>query len=217
MKYNSYLTVLILSISSIYPQSISFGVNQRPSPILTIDLLNNLISLDLGCDYSKSETKRNSLDSSWTDLGGNVYGYSFETVWDYSIKTISPSIKFRYSLKKSQNSHPYFYLSMVKPMVDVSGEFFIISNGSVDDLTEERLNELESIQERITYSFGLGISSMLNKKIRLLFDFGYFTNSYDHNSTSLINDDPTSGRISRKEQSDSNSYINASISVLYVF
>jgi len=165
MKFGTIFLSLLIVMTSSYSQSLSIGINHNVTPIISLDLLNERLSIDLGCGYDKISSERSSFDSSWTVSPGYTYEYSFESVWDYTVQTISPSAKLRYSFLPANQTHPYIYLSVIKPIVDVDGEFYIKSGSGIDDYSKERKKELELLYGGMTYSAGIGATSKVNDKI----------------------------------------------------
>lgn len=217
MKIITVITSLLFVLTSIHSQSISIGISHKVAPILSLDLLNKSLSIDLGCGYDKISSERTSFDSSWTVYsGGSTYEYSFESVWDYTVQTISPSAKLRYSFFPANQTHPYLYLSVIKPIVYVDGEFYFKSGSGTDDYSDERKRELESLYGGMTYSAGIGVTSKISDKMKLLFDFGYYSKSseYEHIES---NGDTSDGELSREEYSNSRGGFDSSISIMYMF
>ena len=216
MKFGTIFLSLLIVMTSSYSQSLSIGINHNVTPIISLDLLNERLSIDLGCGYDKISSERSSFDSSWTVSPGYTYEYSFESVWDYTVQTISPSAKLRYSFLPANQTHPYIYLSVIKPIVDVDGEFYFKSGSGIDDYSKERKKELELLYGGMTYSAGIGATSKVNDKIRLLFDFGYYSNSSE-SEHSESSGDASNGELSREKSSNSRGGLSSSISVLYMF
>ena len=217
MKTRNVLIGLLLALTTICSQPISIGINHQVTPIVSVDILSERISIDFGCNYNNLSSKRSSFDSTWTVQPGNTYEYSFESMWDYSVKIISPSAKLRYSFLSDTHTHPYLYFSMIQPIVLVNiTSYTKSSSGLFSDNSDERKKELKSAYGGKTYSGGVGITSQINNKIKLLFDFGYFHQSSGYEE-SESNGNASSGELSRTDYSNSRSGFNSSIAILYVF
>lgn len=216
MRLKVVLLSLIVICSFTHGQSISIGVNHNIAPVLSVDLMNERISLDIGFDYDVHTSKRHSIDSTWTVSPGYVYEYTFESLWDYTVNVISPILKVRYSLSSNTQSSPFFYASILYPIVDVDIESYTKSSLGMSDNSESRKKDLEIAFGGTTLAIGAGVSSKLNDKIKLLFDCGYsFQESgYDDSSTS---GDASNGAYSFEEVSTKQKSINTSITLLYTF
>ncbi len=218
MKFRIILFTFAIVMSFSQSQVLSLGVKYETSgssPFLSIDLLKNNMSIDIGFNYDKSDNEYIMHDSSWVINDVFSSSYSFQSTYKYTSRVLTPSVKLRLSFGRSEKTNRYLYLSIKKPIVDVSGEFTFGSDENIRDNTDRRIEQLKARLSGNTYAIGLGSSSLISDRIKLLFDLGYYYKSTTNTFEEFDNTDPNNGSYYYEKNNDKNENLGISIGLLY--